>query len=85
MVATMTRLEARERLVAKVLNQRQKTLASVTQQEVRKRTSPSAHYHISKYPKCSHDIFAWVGEHDDPAIKVSTQSIFTFPTNFMAL
>ncbi|KAG1864616.1 hypothetical protein C8R48DRAFT_656144 [Suillus tomentosus] len=69
MVATMTRLEARERLVAKVLNQRQKTLASVTQQEVRKRTSPSAHYHISKYPKCSHDIFAWVGEHDDPAIK----------------
>ncbi|KAG2739590.1 hypothetical protein P692DRAFT_20651125, partial [Suillus brevipes Sb2] len=32
-------------------------------------TSPSAHYHISKYPKCSHDIFAWIDEHDGLAIK----------------
>jgi hypothetical protein len=84
MVATMMRLEARERLIAKVVNQRQKTLESLPKHDARQRTSPSAHYHISKYPKCSHDIFAWIDEHDGLAIKVSTQSIFTPPTNFTA-
>jgi hypothetical protein len=85
MVATMTHLEARERLVAKVVNQRQKTLESLPKHDARQRTSPSAHYHISKYPKCLHDIFAWIDEHDTSlAIKVSTQSVCIPPTIFIA-
>ncbi|KAG2147531.1 hypothetical protein DEU56DRAFT_730683, partial [Suillus clintonianus] len=71
MVATMTHIEAHERLIAKVLERCKKSHGSLIQQEGREqRTSPSAHYHISKYAKCSHDIFAWLGKLDnDEAIE----------------
>ncbi|KAG0692732.1 hypothetical protein DFH29DRAFT_1008196 [Suillus ampliporus] len=70
MIATMTRLESRECVISQI-NQRREELLK-PRHEPRERTSPAAHYHISKYPKLSYDITAWLGElTDDLAIKAS--------------
>jgi len=68
----MTHLEARERLITRINQRHQDNLGPLMQEEQYRRTSPAEHYHMSKYPKCSYDVFAWLGElKDDPAIKGS--------------
>lgn len=72
MVATMTRLEARERIIAKINKRREEIAHPPMQQAPRERTSPALHYHISKYARSSYNITAWLSElTGDPAIKVS--------------
>lgn len=72
MLACMTRLEARERLIARINQRREEIARPLTQQQPRERTSPAAHYHISTYPTKSYDMTAWLSDlRDDPAIKVS--------------
>lgn len=69
----MARQEARSRLMKKIL-QRRELLAEAAgrSRKRRQRTSPSEHYHISKYPRASYDLTAWLSELDsnDPARKV---------------
>jgi len=69
----MARQEARNRLMKKILKRRE-LLAEAGGQSRKKRqcTSPSDHYHISKYPKASYDLTAWLSklDSDDPAKKV---------------
>jgi len=68
----MTRLEARERLIARINQRREEITRTLTQQQPRERTSPAAHYHISTNPTKSYDMTAWLSDlGDDPAIKVS--------------
>jgi hypothetical protein len=71
MVTTMTHLEARERVIARIVQRREELLKAPS--VPRERTSPAAHYHISKYPKASYDMTGWLGDlAEDPAVKVSS-------------
>ncbi|KAG1888369.1 hypothetical protein F4604DRAFT_1506880, partial [Suillus subluteus] len=70
MIATMTRLKARERIIAKINKRREEIAHPAMQQTPRERTSPALHYHISKYARISYDITAWLSElTGDPAVK----------------
>ncbi|KAG2140146.1 hypothetical protein DEU56DRAFT_705242, partial [Suillus clintonianus] len=73
-VSSMTRIETRERLMGKIVKARA-TLASRegdagSQRRQRQRTSPSDHYHISKYATTSFDLTGWLSElpEDDLAV-----------------
>jgi hypothetical protein len=73
MVATMTHLEAREQIIAKINKRREEIVRPPLQQAPRERTSPALHYHISKYARSSYDMTAWLSElTGDPAIIVSS-------------
>jgi hypothetical protein len=76
----MVRQEARHRLVRKILKRHEKLAAEAGQwnrRQKRQRTSPSDHYHISKHPKASYDITAWLSELDgDPAKEVRLRLLF---------
>lgn len=78
----MTRIETRERLIGKIVKARA-TLASreddaAPQRRQRERTSPSDHFHISKYAKSSIDLTEWLSElpEDDLAVVVRSFSKF---------
>lgn len=75
MVTTMTHLEAREWVIAQINQQHKELLKAPSIPH--ERTSPAAHYHISKYPKASYDMTAWLGDLiEDPAVKVSSSLYF---------
>jgi hypothetical protein len=77
MITTMTHLEARERVIARINEQHEELLKPHRQRPPCERSSPTAHYHISKYPKASYDMTAWLGELEgDPAIRVSSSLYF---------
>jgi hypothetical protein len=76
MITTMTHLEARERVIARI-NERHQQLLKPHCRPPRERSSPAAHYHISKYPKASYDMTSWLSDLEgDPAIKVSSSLYF---------
>jgi hypothetical protein len=72
--------EARTRLIARIdaVVQRVIAVRLGLARRRRQRTSPSNHYHISKYPKASHDLTRWLSdfEDDDPAKKVCLLILF---------
>ncbi|KAG1831450.1 hypothetical protein DFJ58DRAFT_848220 [Suillus subalutaceus] len=66
----MTRLEAREHIIAKINKQQEEIAHPAMQQAPCKCTSPALHYHISKYARISYDITAWLSKlTGDPALK----------------
>jgi hypothetical protein len=73
----MTRIETKERLMAKIINARSELGSredgSRSQRHQRERTSPADHYYISKYAKASYNLTEWLSDlEDDPAVVVRT-------------
>ncbi|KAH7918173.1 hypothetical protein BV22DRAFT_1025018, partial [Leucogyrophana mollusca] len=73
-VAGVTRQEARERLIERIMRRRE-ALASVNEQEAdppprqQERIPPTVHYHISQFHATGFDLTEWLGQNrDDLAI-----------------
>ncbi|KAH7921017.1 hypothetical protein BV22DRAFT_1107414 [Leucogyrophana mollusca] len=72
-VQSMSRLEARDRLIGKIMERRERLTAEESARNPnpkrrRLRTSPSDHYHIAESARTSYDLTAWLSElTDDPA------------------
>jgi hypothetical protein len=76
----MTRIETRERLIGKIVKARATFTSreddTGSQRRQRERTSPSDHFHISKYAKSSMDLTEWLSKLPEDDLAVVVYSFF---------